>query len=69
MSKFYGGTDWEGVAMFVIIFVVVLGMFGSLGYAIVSETNSDNDRAKQCIAAGKDWVDGNCLSTVRTDRD
>lgn len=67
MGKYgYGGTDWEGVAMFVILLVVCLGIFGGLGYAIVTDTNNEQTRYAQCIDAGKEWVEGNCLSPHRS---
>lgn len=69
MSKYGYGTDWEGVGMFVIILIVVLAIFGGMGYAIVSETNADNKRSEQCIDAGKDWIDGNCVTVGRVDVD
>lgn len=70
MGKYgYDGTDWEGVGMFVIALIVVLGIFGGIGYAIVADVNTADERSKQCIAAGKDWIDGNCVTIGRSDND
>lgn len=54
--SYYGESDGFGAIIALVILFVVL-TFGGLFYM----SHLDDQRAEQCIAAGNEWIDSNCL--------
>lgn len=57
--SYYHRHDSEFGTVIVILSVFVL--FGLLFAGLFHADTLADKRAEQCISAGKDWVDGNCL--------
>lgn len=53
---------WSTVVVVSAILAIVLTILGCAGIMAGSDrSRMEHDRFKQCIAAGRVWVDGNCL--------
>ncbi|WP_143065997.1 hypothetical protein [Streptomyces sp. CC53] len=49
--------DWDIVA--IVLFIAIF--FGGLFIVFILSEQATNETARQCIAAGFEWIDGNCV--------
>lgn len=53
----YDKPDYFGVALFIALVLFLVGTFGGMAYSV----HVDEKLAQQCISAGNEWVESNCL--------
>lgn len=58
MSYNYNEPDYFFGSFLFGVFLLFVFLFAGLFY----HDHLDDQRAKQCIEAGKNWVEGNCLT-------
>lgn len=54
--------DLTGLAVFTLIVTFLVVFVGGIIFAEILDQGQKDQRAKQCIAADKQWIDGNCIS-------